>query len=189
VKPDDELPERNCRYCGNEVTSSKPEVDFCEFCFYSGRNQQDDHAALIELLDRQLWIDVTVWHTGGGCFALGAVWPDGSHFMACDKDGFALSKTDQWAVGFYRDQEDCEPLMDDGDPIPGDRIAEAALKLRFDWLATQGWPADPDVRRRRNDTARRIAELRTARVEDAHQRRVMHDDTSGRLRDPRFIES
>lgn len=63
--------ERVCRFCGEGVTATKPETDYCEPCFYSGRASAEDRRVLIEALERiPTVVSAHIWHTGGGCFVL-----------------------------------------------------------------------------------------------------------------------
>jgi len=65
-----------CRFCGEEVQANDPNCDYCRGCFYGGRTHDEwwpqIHADLksFECVDDDT---VGVWHTGGGCFAIGAV--------------------------------------------------------------------------------------------------------------------
>jgi hypothetical protein len=67
---------RPCRYCGGEIQSTKPDVDFCRGCFYVGRTQDEHWPEIYDALKALEGVrpeSVGVWHTGGGCFAIGAV--------------------------------------------------------------------------------------------------------------------
>lgn len=61
---------RSCRFCGDEVTSRVPEVDFCRFCFYQGRPLQEHMRGVIDRLTEVTGQPWNTHHTGGGCFSL-----------------------------------------------------------------------------------------------------------------------
>lgn len=89
-------PSRPCVYCGGEIVNDKnAEVDFCRSCLYMGTHDTYVHAETCRRLSDLLGREVTVWHTGGGCFSFGAVVdPDGGEYnevligsdMAVDAD-------------------------------------------------------------------------------------------------------
>lgn len=126
---------RPCRFCGAQVTSSKPEVNFCEMCFYAGDAFSDQYAGLIDELGEKLGTDGGVWHTGGGCFALGGTWPDGSFWMATDGNaGLPDDPEGPWMVGFFPDEEH-EGFYSGGDALEahllgGQAVADAISQLR-----------------------------------------------------------
>ena len=68
-----------CRYCGGEVESDNPDVDFCRGCYYGGNSQANklpEVQAMLRGETHQLLgvkpESVGIWHTGGGCFSVGA---------------------------------------------------------------------------------------------------------------------
>lgn len=71
--------DRPCTFCGREVTSTKPDIDYCEMCFYTGRSWERTLDPLIQRI-QALAPDATVgvWHTGGGCFNLAVTLPSGA---------------------------------------------------------------------------------------------------------------
>lgn len=70
--------ERLCRFCGDGVTSTNPETDFCRNCHYTGRAEEERLATLLTKLAEPENVDtVAVWHTGGGCFNLAVMLRDG----------------------------------------------------------------------------------------------------------------
>lgn len=102
---------RPCRYCGMEVTSRNPEIDYCSLCYYSGRPQSEQFASLLAT------IGGTIAHTGGGCFAVVVPDPDPDYYLMATADGDgALPETPDgpWWVGRYRhDGEDEGEILAD----------------------------------------------------------------------------
>jgi hypothetical protein len=135
---------RPCRYCGGEVQSSNPDCDFCRGCFYTGASQEDAcEPALAMLRTIPGAKDASVWHTGGGCFALGVTFQDGSYIMASEEatvtneDGSPVDpNAPVWSAGFYTGEDDEEGFeLDAGTgwgtfTIP--RIVELATELVSD---------------------------------------------------------
>jgi hypothetical protein len=110
--------ERNCRYCGGGVTSTNPDVDYCRGCHYSGRAQHDTFAPLIDKLQAVSGHTWSVWHTGGGCFALAANLDDGDDapFLMATAEGDAVlpeTTAGPWSLGYYAGYED-EGKVTDG---------------------------------------------------------------------------
>lgn len=69
---------RLCRFCGEGVTASNPETDFCEGCHYGGRALEERFAPVMARLREIPAVkDVAVWHTGGGCFNMAVILRDG----------------------------------------------------------------------------------------------------------------
>jgi hypothetical protein len=102
---------RTCKWCPEEVTSTNPDVDFCKWCFYSGRWAEELHGKLIdELRDIPGIGNVGVDHTGGGCFALYIGLPGDAWMYATEEHGFAVPDTEDgpWLLGHYRDEDDCD---------------------------------------------------------------------------------
>lgn len=81
------LAERACTFCGAEVTSANPTVDYCRECHYAGRGQAREFAGLLGELEAATGVPAEVWHTGGGCFVLVAAYgpegPAGSEHEGC----------------------------------------------------------------------------------------------------------
>lgn len=80
---------RPCRICHrNQVTSSSwPDVDYCQWCFYGGNFHDETFGPVIARLNEAWPPDelgsFAVWHTGGGCFTIGRVVvpaPDDDHY-------------------------------------------------------------------------------------------------------------
>lgn len=70
--------DRPCVHCGRQVEAEKPEVDICRSCFYSGRSMAAPQS-VVEALRNNPLVDAEtlgIWHTGGGCFSLGAILKD-----------------------------------------------------------------------------------------------------------------
>lgn len=101
--------ERTCRFCGNEVTSTNPEVDFCENCWRTGRSQEELRAEQIATFLKLTGADtVEVQNTGGNCFWLTVRFADEEDFYVLT-DGEA-SLPDQphggWRyVGLHNESE------------------------------------------------------------------------------------
>lgn len=80
---------RPCRFCGGEVQANAekhPEVDYCRMCFYSGKVFEEGTQGIIDALiahPRTVDDTVGVWHTGGGCFAVGAELDNGLEMLTC----------------------------------------------------------------------------------------------------------
>jgi len=77
--------ERVCVYCGEGVTATKPETQFCANCFYTGRAFTELRSELIGKLTALPGVaDAHVWHTGGGCFVLAVTMTDARLITATD---------------------------------------------------------------------------------------------------------
>lgn len=59
-----------CKYCRSIFSHSRADVDICEQCFYSGEHLANRFGKTLERL-REVNANASVWHTGGGCFAIG----------------------------------------------------------------------------------------------------------------------
>lgn len=61
-----------CDICGNGVTSKNPEkYPYCQSCHYTGQASQAIYADVHQpIRDAFPDAEVSVWHTGGGCFML-----------------------------------------------------------------------------------------------------------------------
>jgi len=121
----DAMTVRPCRYCGSEVTAKSPDIDYCMHCYYGGVWLNDRFSDLVGVLSQttpSAW-----WHTGGGCFALEIMLPDGSYLLACDPEGAAPPDEldGPWLVGRYN--SDGGPFSgEDGDYL-ADGIDSAGL--------------------------------------------------------------
>lgn len=73
---------RICRFCGNGVTASNPDTDFCRSCYHSGTAFNDIFASEAEPF-REAFPDCKVGfeHTGGGCWWF-AIYPDSDWYWA-----------------------------------------------------------------------------------------------------------
>lgn len=128
---------RDCRFCGNGVTSTNPEIDYCRICHYTGRAQQDMHAVRIAEIESGLpegWMAM-VEHTGGGCFWL-AIRHDANRFYyACTAHDAVLPDDAEgedwsWVFRYHHDEshEDYEgvAIIHSGEPdVSNRRVAEA----------------------------------------------------------------
>lgn len=85
--------ERLCVFCGEGVTATTSETDFCRNCFYTGRSWERKLAPLLARIDEiDEVVSTAVWHTGGGCFNLAVTLADGrlltpSEGFRSDDDG------------------------------------------------------------------------------------------------------
>jgi hypothetical protein len=127
--------DRPCRFCGEEVTSTKPEVDICRFCYYEGKDKQEDYSAILDELRKEHPADVE--HTGGGCFWIAARLENGNvvAFTAAFQDDKGEWDTDAvlpatsagpWSAFHYL-TEDCDEVVKERTPLMG--IAEARAFL------------------------------------------------------------
>lgn len=114
---------RTCRYCGEGVTSTNPDCDYCRNCHYNGTALADEKAAVLAEL-RAASPRFSVWHTGGGCFAYGAVLStesdDGEYPFVMVTNGDAgidgIPGDTVWVAGIYRhDDDEGADLFADGD--------------------------------------------------------------------------
>lgn len=112
---------RPCRFCGDEVTSTDPAVDFCRGCHYGCRADNEMFAPLIARLVAAAPCGATVGceHTGGGCKWLAVRLPSGAYVAgtaAFQEDGEGEwtgdavlpdpLKDERWCLYFYKDDED-----------------------------------------------------------------------------------
>lgn len=89
--------ERLCVYCGNGVTSSNPDVDFCRNCHYTGVAHEHRRGKL--LADLEVLPNVksaSVWHTGGGCFMLAVTLTDDRLLTITDGDASLPEGDETW---------------------------------------------------------------------------------------------
>jgi hypothetical protein len=126
-----------CRYCGAEVQASDSKIDYCRGCYYSGTSLEEGCRPALDLLDQiPGGKGATVWHTGGGCFALAVDFPDETYVMVTDgdagvtdEDGLPLDPQQPvWMAGYYFDPEeqDCIELLPaaEGEPWGHSTIPE-----------------------------------------------------------------
>lgn len=117
---------RLCRFCGDGITSSKPDVDFCRGCFYSGEPFKEKFEACAAMIRERLGElvvaeSVGIWHTGGGCFALGATLANSGELLMGGGDA-SLPDADQpeasacWQAWLSRTEQEAE--NQDGIAIP-----------------------------------------------------------------------
>jgi hypothetical protein len=121
----DAMTVRPCRYCGSEVTSKSPDIDYCMFCYYDGTSQREPLAGLIADLDA-LGTTTSIWHTGGGCFAL-HIHVDGTsderYLLATDGNaGLPDTADGPWSVGRYDEDESSDDY--EGTYLVGDESGE-----------------------------------------------------------------
>jgi hypothetical protein len=117
-----------CRFCGGEVTSTKPGVDYCRTCWATGRAFEDDFADVKAALTAAVGGTASVWQTGGGCFAVAVSFPDGAYFMLTDDDGSGiwndagapLGVGGLWMAGWYHGDGSCGTDDCEGHPVTGD---------------------------------------------------------------------
>jgi hypothetical protein len=110
----------DCRFCRQRFAlgSGGEALSCCRACYYSGEThaEQPRIAALLEQL-RALGAEASVWHTGGGCFGIGATLKSGT-LLFCTAEGDATlpEPGERWTVGIYASEEAFadgdEPLMD-----------------------------------------------------------------------------
>lgn len=103
---------RSCRFCGNGVTATNPDTDFCRICHYTGRAEQDriaDRIARVERLLPDGW-SAGVEHTGGGCFWLAVRHQEDPFYYAITAHDAVLPEGDEeWSWAFrYHENEDHE---------------------------------------------------------------------------------
>jgi hypothetical protein len=108
-----------CKFCGGEVQSNA--VDFCRSCFYGGEVFKEGVSGIIDALKAHPMIDaesVGVWHTGGGCFAVGAnIDGDDSLALYCSDEASVdtpPSAENPWMIGLQWDADDGDCYLDGG---------------------------------------------------------------------------
>lgn len=101
-------PSRPCCYCGGEVVNdSHPETQFCRGCFYMGTHYTFQYSDRCDKLSGIVGREVTVWHTGGGCFAFGAgIENDGSILIGSDFAVDADPDEEVWGYTVQRAEDD-----------------------------------------------------------------------------------
>lgn len=125
---------RLCRFCGDGVTSTNPAVDFCTICFYTGRAFSEKMEPAVVFIREQLaeLVDpesVGVWHTGGGCFCVGASLVNGGELLLSDAESGLPMEADSplmdavWAGWLCRNAQETDEqggvlIPDDGDAAP-----------------------------------------------------------------------
>lgn len=91
--------ERLCRFCGEGVTATKSETDFCSLCFYSGRAFTEQRGELLEALQTLPRVEsASVWHTGGGCFLLAVTLKDGRLITVTEGQGGLPDPGEPWQL-------------------------------------------------------------------------------------------
>lgn len=100
--------ERLCRFCGEGVTATVAETDFCRLCFYSGRSLEDSYSGIIGRLTSDETVEsADVWHTGGGCFLLAVTRTDGRLLTcAADQDAVLPAPGEKWWAFEYPTESD-----------------------------------------------------------------------------------
>jgi hypothetical protein len=111
--------EKVCAICEREgVTSTNPDVDFCERCFYSGAAIERERGELLYALRALDGVETAdVWHTGGGCFLLAVKATDGRLITVSD-EAAVPEPGEPWKTFVISESED---VFDDYDP---DRMEE-----------------------------------------------------------------
>jgi hypothetical protein len=106
---------RRCRYCGEGVTSTKPEIEYCSNCFYTGAAYEDRHSDLMTALaDLDPVRDVGVWHMGGGCFLLAVKFADGRLVTVTDAGGDGIPEMGEtWGLLVVSPNEETFDAWDD----------------------------------------------------------------------------
>jgi hypothetical protein len=91
--------ERVCRFCGEGVTSTNPEIDYCRGCHYTGRAAEAKREALLFAVRSIPDVtDASVWHTGGGCFLLAVTAKDGRFISVSDEDANVPEPGEPWQL-------------------------------------------------------------------------------------------
>lgn len=66
-------------------------------------------------MNKEILALLSVYHTGGGCFALIGNHPDGGFIVATDYEGLSLPESDDWMLCYYETREQwengAEPLI------------------------------------------------------------------------------
>jgi hypothetical protein len=119
---------RSCRFCGGEVTSTKPDVDFCRFCFYDGTFHSERFRLLLDEIE---WGNASVVHTGGGCFGIEVLVGSERERLFATLDGDAVLPDDEsgpWWLCHYGED------VDDEGTLVAEHLDRAALVA-----AINGW--------------------------------------------------
>lgn len=101
---------RSCKFCGNGVTSTNPETDFCRYCYYDGTAFQEIYAERVAAMAAVLpegW-NVRPEHTGGGCWWF-AVRKEGEpvYYAATDGNAGLPDPGEGWGIVYrYHEHED-----------------------------------------------------------------------------------
>lgn len=110
---------RACRFCGTEIQADNPSIDYCRNCHYSGRPREEKEwvqiiMSALRTHPRVEGQSVGVWHTGGGCFCVGASGKDGLQILAAyDADvEDAPSAESPWMVCVNDEDDDDAVLVD-----------------------------------------------------------------------------
>lgn len=117
---------RSCVFCGEAVTSTNPDTEFCVGCYYDGTFLNAAHAGLLaELPAGAYWR-----HTGGGCFCLQVDFPDGSFVWAsADQDAGQPENGEDGPWWVFRYGVDREAFLDGDDEgtLVGEHLDRAGL--------------------------------------------------------------
>lgn len=112
---------RECRFCGEGVTSTNPDLDYCRTCHYGGRAQNDQHSDILDQFHAGLpdarYIGIE--HTGGGCFWFAVYGPEESpyYWAMTNGDGGIPNFADGegWAMVYrYCDEDVSREVVIDG---------------------------------------------------------------------------
>ncbi len=104
---------RICTICGDGVTASNEETDFCRNCYYSGAATERDRAEQLAAISTALdGPTVAVEHTGGGCFWVAVRFDTqdegGEFYVLTDGDASLPEQAEGgWRyIGLHSDDED-----------------------------------------------------------------------------------
>jgi ribosomal protein S27AE len=99
--------ERLCRFCGEGVTATDADTDYCSNCFYTGRPLDELHSRMFETLRTHRKVkSAEVWHTGGGCFTLAVRLHDGRLLSLTDGDAGIPELGEPWQSLAIADDEE-----------------------------------------------------------------------------------
>lgn len=113
-----------CKFCGAEVQSDS--ADFCRACYYGGRTQtaRGDIVKMLKGIRGVSKETVGPWHTGGGCWSIGAVLkveddPREFEILVSNESsipeegepfGFGIGDADGYWWGEYRETTDVDEM-------------------------------------------------------------------------------
>lgn len=92
-----------CTICKQEDVGPKAAssgLTYCRTCFYTGRALANERAKTVSKWASFMepfgaeWADV--WHTGGGCFSLGAELPDGREILFGGEGDVPAESVEEW---------------------------------------------------------------------------------------------